>query len=109
VILDAYLRLSDTLATAVVALPAGTKVPLTVHIGGGVVVDNIGITLPLTLARPIELSVTDGKPDGRFREVGGEWKRRAYNMWVQAVEMEATLAPSTGPAASLKFDLTIRH
>jgi hypothetical protein len=107
--LDAYLRQSETPAAAIVALPAGTRIPLKVRVGGGVVEDNGAMILPLMLARPIELSVTDGKADGRFREAGGEWKRRAYNMWVQAVEMEGTLTPSTGPAASLKFDLTTRR
>lgn len=107
--LDAYLRRSDTPAKAVVTLPAGTRIPLKVRIGGGVVEDNSDMSLPLTLARPIEISVTDGKPDGRFREPGGEWKRRIYNMWVRAVEMEGTLIPSTGPAASLKFDLMIKN
>jgi hypothetical protein len=107
--LDAYQRQPDARATAVVTLPAGTRIPLKVRIGGGVVVDGSDVTLPLTLAKPIDISVTDGKPDGRFREAGGEWKRRAYSMWVRAVEMEGTLTPYAGPAASLRFELTIDH
>jgi hypothetical protein len=105
--LDSYLRQSDARHTAVVTLPAGTRIPLKVHIAGGVVEDKGDMAFPLTLARPIEISVTDGKPDGRFREAGGEWRRRIYSMWVRAVEMEGTLLPSTGPAASLRFELTI--
>jgi hypothetical protein len=107
--LDAYRRQSSSPAAAVVALPAGTRVPLKVRIGGGVVEDNREMILLLTLARPLELSTRDGKTDGLFREAGGEWKRRAYDLWVRAVEMEGTLTPSAGPTASLKFDLTIKR
>jgi hypothetical protein len=99
--------LQQTQGTATVTLPAGTRIPLNIHIGGGVVQDNDDMTLPLILARPIEVVVFDGKPDGRFRVPGSEWKRRAYSMQIHAVQMDGSLTPSTGPAASMKFNLTI--
>jgi hypothetical protein len=95
--------------TAIVTLPAGTTIPLSVHVGGGVIQDNDDMTLPLTLARPLEVALVDGKPDGRFRVAGGEWKRRHYSLWIQHVDFGGTLEPSAGPAASLKFDLTVDH
>ena len=67
------------------------------------------MALPLTLAKPIESSVVGGKPDGRVRVAGGEWKRRARSMWVQGVELDGTLSPSAGPATSLKLTLTVDH
>jgi hypothetical protein len=80
---------------------------LNIRIGGGVIQDNDDMTLPLILARPIEVVVIDGKPDGRFRVPGSEWKRRRYSMQIQGVQMDSSLTPSTGPAASMKFNLTI--
>jgi len=32
-----------------------------------------------------------------------------YNLWIQGVQMEGSLSPSAGPAASLKFNLTIER
>ena len=105
--LAAFLRQPDAPRTAIVTVPAGTTIPLSVHIGGGVVQDSDDMRLPLTLAKPIEVIVTDGKADGRFRVPGGEWKRRMYDLWIQGVQMDGALTPSAGPAASLKFNLTI--
>ena len=107
--LQSFQRQADALATAVVAIPAGTRIPLKVRIGGDIVEDGDDMALPLTLAKPIEISVVGGKPDGRFRVAGGEWKRRARSMWVQGVELDGTLSPSAGPATSLKLTLTVDH
>ena len=78
-------------------------------LGGDIVEDSDDMALPLTLAKPIEIFVIDGKPDGRFRVAGGQWKRRARSMWIQGVELDGTLSPSGGPAASLKLILTVDH
>jgi hypothetical protein len=95
--------------TAIVALPAGTRIPLTVRIGGGAVAGSDDLTLPLTLAQPLEVAVVDGKTDGRYRTAGGPWRQRQYSMWIQHVEFAGALDPVAGPAASLKFDLTVDH
>ena len=67
------------------------------------------MALALTLVKPIEIFLAEGKPDGRFRVAGGPWKRRARSMWVQDVELGGTLSPPAGPAASLKLTLTVDH
>jgi len=107
--LESFQRQADTQTAAVVAIPAGTRIPLKVRIGGDIVEDGDDMALALTLAKPIEIFLVDGKPDGRFRVAGGQWKRRARSMWVQGVELDGTLSPSAGPAASLKLILTVDH
>jgi len=107
--LESFRRQAETQSSAVVAIPAGTSIPLKVRIGGDIVEHSDDMALALTLAKPIEISLVDGKPDGRFRVAGGQWKRRARSMWVQGVELDGTLSPSAGPAASLKLILTVDH
>jgi hypothetical protein len=107
--LESFRRQTENQAAAVVAIPAGTRIPLKVRIGGDIVEDSDEMALPLILAKPIEISVVDGKPDGRFRVAGGQWKQRARSMWIQGVELDGTLSPAGGPAASLKLMLTVDH
>src|SRR5438309_2546506 len=107
--LQSFQRQADPSATAVVAIPAGTRIPLKVRIAGDIVEDRDDMALALTLAKPIEIFLADGRPDGRFRVAGGQWKRRAQSMWVQGVELDGMLNPSAGPGASLKLILTVDH
>ena len=107
--LESFRRPADASAAAVVAIPAGTRIPLKVRIGGDIVEDSDDMALMLTLSRPIEVFIADGKPDGRFRVAGGQWKHRTQSMWVQGVELDGTLSPSAGPAAALKLTLTVDH
>jgi hypothetical protein len=106
--LESFLRQPETRATAIVTLPAGTNIPLKIRIGGGVVQDN-DMTLPLTLTRPMDVVLIDGKLNGRFRVDDGPWKRRAHSMWIHDVELGGTLTPAAGPAVSLNLALTVNH
>jgi hypothetical protein len=107
--LESFLRQPETGATATVTLPAGTRIPLKVHIGGDIVQDNEDMSLPLILARPIDVVVIDGKLNGRFRVADGEWKQRAYSLWIEHVELDGALTPATGPVVSVNMTMTVKH
>jgi len=106
--LESFLQQAPPRGSAIVTLPAGTRIPLTVRIDGNVVQDGSEFTLPLTLARPIDVVVVDGKPNGLFRVADGAWKKRS-SMWIRGVEFGTTLAPSTGPAASARMTFAVSN
>jgi hypothetical protein len=105
--LESFMRQADPRASAIVAMPAGSKVPLRFSIGGGLVEEDPDMTVLLTLARPVEVVVVDGKPSGQFRIADGPWKQRAPGMWFQHLKVRGTLAPDAGPAAFLSLVLTL--
>ena len=107
--LESFRRLAGPQGTTVVVFPAGSRVPLSIHVGGDILEDGADTILPLILSKPLEVVLIDGKPDGRFRVAGGTWKRRLYDMRIENVQFDGTLTPSAGPAASLKLDLTVDH
>jgi len=105
--LESFLRQAPPQGSVIVAIPAGTAIPLKVRIDGDIVQDDGGPTVPLTLARPIEVVVVDGKPNGMFRVADGAWKQRANSLWIRDVQLRATIAPSAGPAASMSVTLAV--
>jgi hypothetical protein len=105
--LESFMRQANARATAIVAIPAGSRVPVNMRIDGGLLVEDADTTLLLTLARPVEVVVVDGKPNGQFRVAGGPWRQRAPGMWFQHLKLRGTLAPDAGPAASVSLVLII--
>jgi len=89
----------------IVTIPAGTRIPLELRIDGNVVQEG-EFTLPLALARPIDVLVVDGKPSGLFRVADGAWKNRSA-MWIRGLQFGTTLTPSTGPAASARLTFAV--
>lgn len=59
----------------VVALPAGTVVPLRVDLDSPFLSAPPSAGLPLTLTQSIEVALRDGQPDGRYRVAGGPWRQ----------------------------------
>jgi hypothetical protein len=94
-------------ASAIVTIPAGTRIPLKIRIDGDIVRDDGDMAVPLTLARPIDVVLLDGKPTGVFRVAGGPWKKRTRSLWVRDVQLGGALAPDTGPAASVSMILSV--
>jgi hypothetical protein len=105
--LESFMRQANARTTAIVAIPAGSRVPVNMRIDGGLLVEDADTTLLLTLARPVEVVVVDGKPNGQFRVAGGPWRQRAPGMWFQHLKLRGTLAPDAGPAASVSLVLII--
>jgi len=89
-------------AATIVTLPAGTRIPLNIRIGGNIVQGEADLAVPLTLARPLDVVLLDGKPTGMFRVADGHWKQRARSLWIRDVQLGGGLAP-TGPVATVSM------
>lgn len=57
----------------VVALPAGTTIPVKFDVSGNVFRADDTLAFPLILEQPVELMMKDGKPTGEWRAAGGNW------------------------------------
>lgn len=57
----------------VLRLEAGTRVPLRVDMKSPLLSIPSEAELPMTLNRPLEVALRDGKPDGRYRIADGPW------------------------------------
>lgn len=95
---------------SIVNLPAGTRVPVEVDIAGDLFV-NSGekAVLPLTLARPIELLMVDGKLTGANRFPGEAWQAARQTRWISIPFLKAELSPDKGPFVSSKLIIQMRQ
>jgi hypothetical protein len=66
------------------------------------------VTIPLVLARPIDVLVVDGKANGA-RVAGGSWKQRSTSLSFREMQFGATLAPPTGLAASMRMTFAVHN
>lgn len=94
----------------IVNLPAGTRVPVEVDVAGDLFV-NSGekAILPLTLARPIELLLVDGKLTGNNRFPGEAWQAARQARWITIPFLKAELTPDKGPFVSSKLIVQMRQ
>lgn len=90
----------------IVSLPAGTRIPVAIHISGDMLKETNTEILPLRLAEQMDIVVHDGKPEGHYRAANGPWKEKKYHFRIEGFELSSSLAPDKGPAASLKFRIT---
>ncbi len=105
--LETYRHQGDITGTRIVALPAGTPIPVEVEVGGDLFVSLSRPVLPLTLAEPIEVMMIDGKLTGDMRFSGGVWLPAREARWISIPRMQAELTPQSGPLvrANLIVDL----
>ena len=100
-----FVRQSTPAPAQIVSLPAGTTIPLKVHVQGNVFTGNADIVVPFNLSKPLEISLNQGKPDGLFRVADGPWRKRSTSFIIQVLELDAALTPSEGPVASMLIDI----
>lgn len=93
----------------VVRLPAGTSIPVRLHITGDVLEGSEMVTVPIILAQPVELVIQDGVPEGRYRAGAGEWRHRMYNVSVFARDFKTTLTRKDGPQIHVHVNLKTNH
>lgn len=62
-----------TPTTATLNVPAGAIVPLAIDMDSALVGISPQASLPVRVERAIEIALTDGQPDGRYRFEGGRW------------------------------------
>jgi len=95
---------------SIVNLPAGTRIPVEVDVAGDLFV-NSGekAVLPLTLARPIEVLMVDGKLTGNNRFPGEAWQAARQARWITIPFLKAELTPDKGPFVSSKLIVQMRQ
>lgn len=74
----------------------------------GNVVENMqDVILTMTLAMPLDIVLSNGKPDGRFRIGAGPWQTRLSGMQLRVDKLDAALTPGLGPVANIKVHFAI--
>lgn len=82
---------------AVVALPAGTVVPVAVTTGGGILTADPDTHFSLTLAAPIQLLLKDGQLTGEARVGDGPWTAAHGSLHITIPWIRGELTPDQGP------------
>lgn len=94
----------------IVNLPAGTRVPVEVDVAGDIFINSREkAVLPLTLARPIELLMVNGKLTGANRFSGEAWQPARQARWITIPFLKAELTADKGPFISTKLIVQLRH
>ena len=81
----------------IVAVPAGTMVPLKVELSGDVFRASHSAVLPLELKQPIEIMMNNGVATGEWRFPGAQWAHARGSIWVRIPSINVSLLPQTGP------------
>jgi hypothetical protein len=82
----------------IVAIPAGTVVPVELALGGDLFVSGVSQpALMLSTAQSIELLLRDGELTGDVRLAGGDWQQSRRVRWISIPWLKATLTPAQGP------------
>ena len=93
----------------VVRLPAGTLVPIAIEVTGDIF-DGVGTAvLPVRLSQNLDLSVSNGRPDGLFRVNAEHWKKALYNYRVRDLKLQTTLARERGPEVSVQLNISTHN
>jgi len=95
-------------AETIVALPAGTRVPVEIEIGGDLFSSDEKAVLSLTLAHPIEVLLRDGKLTGDTRFPGESWKQSRQTRWISIPWVKAELTPERGPLVTSNLIVQLR-
>ena len=108
------LPLADYLAKApagetVIALPAGTSIPVEIDISGDIFSSgNKPTVLPLKLDQSIELLVRDGQLTGDVRFPGENWQQSRQVHLISIPWIKAELTPERGPLVRSSLIVQLR-
>jgi len=95
---------------SIVNLPAGTRIPVEIEVEGDIFVNSDEKpVLPLTLARPIEVLLVDGKLTANNRFPGEAWQAARQARWISIPYLHAELSQEKGPYVSSKLIVQIRQ
>lgn len=95
--LAALAKQSDLNGARIVALPAGTAIPVEVELSGDVFDTTRTAILPLSLAEPLDLMLIDGQLSGDIRRPGEDWQKAREAHWISIPWVKAELTPDGGP------------
>lgn len=93
------LRLQRPHGDYVVVLPAGSKVPIDVTLGGDLFRVSADATWQMELAQPLDVVLSDGKVTGRYRLGSGPWFRADEVLHAKRFLRTISLSPETGLVA----------
>jgi hypothetical protein len=93
----------------IVAIPEGTVIPVHIRISGDVFQSTPDLTLPLTLAKPVEVVMQDGKPTRQVRMSGNSWAASAEAGWVSIPWIQAEMTPTSGPLFKTNLIINLQH
>lgn len=89
----------------VVTIPENTVIPVHIQVSGDIFQHNPDLILPLTLAKPMEIVMKNGKPTRQVRFSGNSWQTSVEAGWISIPWIQAEITPATGP--QFKANLTI--
>jgi hypothetical protein len=93
----------------IVALPEGTVIPVHIRISGDIFQNTQNLTLPLTLAKPVEIVMQDGKPTRQVRMAGDDWADSNEAGWIRIPSIQAELTPTSGPLFNTDLIINLHH
>lgn len=104
---DAYLKSGGSLREepAVVTFPAGTRVPVSLHVEGDLLRPLSPVqSLEMVTTKPVDLPIERGEAVGVLRIGEGEW-RSGYDYRIVGWNSRGHISPREGPAIDLAFRL----
>lgn len=93
----------------IVALPAGSAIPVKVEVSGDVFRASNTSVLPLVLNGPIEIMMSNGQPTGEWRFPGESWALARETHWISIPWIKAELTPQTGPEIRTSLVVETRY
>jgi hypothetical protein len=93
----------------VVALPAGSIIPVKIEVSGDLFRANNSSVLPLVLNEPVEIMMNNGQPSGDWRFSGESWTRARETHWISIPWLKAELSPQTGPEIRTSLVIETKH
>lgn len=95
--------------TAIIALPAGTPIPVEVELVGDLFAGREShARMPLTLQEPVELLMLNGKLSGDMRFPGESWQNARRARWLTIPWIRAELSAEHGPRILSSLVLRLR-
>lgn len=91
----------------IIALPAGTVVPVNIEVSGELFRNTPSPVLPLTLARPVEVMMIDGRLTGDLRLPDEPWSLAREARWISIPWIKADLSIENGPAVHTRLIIGI--
>ena len=93
----------------IVALPAGSAIPVKVEVSGDIFRASNTSVLPLVLNEPLEIMMNDGQPTGEWRFPGESWALAREPHFISIPWIKAELPPQTGPEIRASLIVRIRR
>ncbi|MEO5367004.1 MAG: hypothetical protein H7831_11790 [Magnetococcus sp. WYHC-3] len=91
----------------VVALPVGTRLPVSVALSSDALVQPLALHAEVTLARPLQIQLRDGRPAGLMRTGAGPWRQTHHALRLRQLFLRAASDAATGLHLEAGMDLDL--